>query len=86
MRNILLAISVAVLPATIATAEPTRGKKPDKPPASGRQVPLKGAGAGNACATYGPGFVKIEGTETCMKIGGAVGIGVGTSSGSGNWK
>jgi hypothetical protein len=79
MRNILLVISVVVLPATIATAEPTRGKKPDKPPASGRQVPLKGAG--NACATYGPGFVKIEGTETCMKIGGAVGIGIGTSSG-----
>jgi hypothetical protein len=81
MRNILLAISVAVLPATIAMAEPTRGKKPDKPPASGRHVPLKGAGAGNACATYGAGFVKIEGTDTCMKIGGAVGIGVGTSSG-----
>ena len=78
MRNILLAISVAVLPATIATAEPTRGKKPDKPPASGRQVPLKGAGAGNDCATFGAGFVKIEGTETCMKIGGAVGIGAGT--------
>jgi hypothetical protein len=81
MRNILLAISVAVLPGTIAMAEPTRGKKPDKPPASGRHVPLKGAGAYNACATYGAGFVKIEGTETCMKIGGAIGISVGTSSG-----
>jgi hypothetical protein len=82
MRNILLAISVAVLPATIAMAEPTRGKKPDKPPVSGRHLPLKGAGAGNTCATYGAGFVKIEGTETCMKIGGAVGFGVGTSSGT----
>jgi hypothetical protein len=82
MRNILLAITVAVLPATIATAEPTRGKKPDKPLASsGRQVPLRGPGAGNECATYGAGFVKIEGTDTCMKIGGAIGIGVGTSSG-----
>jgi hypothetical protein len=81
MRNILLAITVAVLPATIAMAESTRGQKPDKPAASGRQLPLKGAGAGNACAAYGPGFVKVEGTETCMKIGGAVGIGAGTSSG-----
>jgi porin-like protein len=81
MRKILLAISVAVLPATIAMADPTRGKKPDKPPASGRQIPLKGAGAGNACETYGAGFVKIEGTDTCMKIGGVIGIGVGTSSG-----
>jgi hypothetical protein len=81
MRNILLAITVAVLPATIAMAEPTRGKKPDKPPASGRQIPLKGAGAGNDCATYGAGFVKIEGTDTCMKIGGAIDIGIGASSG-----
>jgi hypothetical protein len=81
MRNILLAISVTVLPATIAMAEPTRGQKSDKPAASGKQLPLKGARANNACAAYGPGFVKIEGTDTCMKIGGAVGIGVGTSSG-----
>jgi hypothetical protein len=28
MRNILLAITVAMLPATIAMAEPTRGQKP----------------------------------------------------------
>ena len=81
MRNILLAIFVTLLPATIAMAEPTRGQKPGKPAASGRQLPMKGAGAGNACATFGPGFVKVEGTDTCMKIGGAVGIGVGTSSG-----
>jgi hypothetical protein len=81
MRNILLAITVAALPATIAMAEPNHGKKPNKPPASGRQIPLKGAGAGNDCATYGAGFVKIEGTDTCMKIGGVIDIGVGTSVG-----
>ena len=67
--------------ATLAMAEPTHGQKPDQPAASGRQLPLKGAGASNACAAYGPGFVKVEGTETCMKVGGAVGIGAGTSSG-----
>jgi Porin subfamily len=81
MRNLLLAITVAMLPATTALAEATRGQQPDKPAASARQLPLKGAGASNACSAYGPGFVKVEGTETCMKIGGAVGIGAGTSSG-----
>ncbi|HTE96165.1 MAG TPA: porin [Bradyrhizobium sp.] len=42
---------------------------------------MKGAAAGNSCAAFGPGFVKVDGTETCVKIGGAVSIGVGGSSG-----
>ena len=81
MRNILLAITLATLPATTAMAEATRGQKPDKPATSGRQLPLKGASAGNACAAYGAGFVKVEGTGTCVQIGGSVAIGGGTSSG-----
>ncbi len=80
MRNILLAIAVAMLPA--AAAESPSSQKPDKPVASGRLLPPKGAAAGNSCAAYGPGFVKLDGTDTCVKIGGAVGIGVGSSSGS----
>ena len=80
MRNILLAIVVAMLPA--AAAEPSSSQKPDKPLASGRLLPLKGAGAGNSCAAYGPGFVRLDGTDTCVKTGGAIGIGVGSSSGS----
>jgi len=80
MRNILLAIAVAMLPA--AAAEPSSSQKPDKPLASGRLLPPKGAGAGNSCAAYGPGFVKLDGTDTCVKIGGVVGIGAGSSSGS----
>jgi|GraSoi_2013_40cm_1033754.scaffolds.fasta_scaffold115728_3 hypothetical protein len=80
MRNILLAVAVAMLPA--AAAEPSSSQKPDKPLSSGRVLPQKGAGAGNSCAAYGPGFVKPDGTDTCMKIGGAVGIGAGGSSGS----
>jgi hypothetical protein len=80
MRSILLAIAVAMLPA--AAAEPSGSQKPDKPLASGRLLPLKGAGAGNSCAAYGQGFVKLGGTDTCVKIGGVVGIGAGSSSGS----
>jgi hypothetical protein len=80
MRNILLVIAVAMLPVTFASAEPSNHPKPAKPSALGR--PLAAKGAGNSCAAYGPGFVRIEGTETCMKIGGAISIGVGGSSGS----
>ena len=80
MRNILLAIAVAMLPA--AAAEPFSTRKPDKPVASGRLLPPKGAGAANSCGAYGPGFIKVDGTDSCVKIGGAVGVGAGSSSGS----
>ena len=80
MRSILLAIAVAMLPA--AAAEPSSSQKPNKPATSGRPLPLKGVGAANSCAAYGAGFVKLDGTDTCVKLGGAVGFGVGSSSGS----
>jgi Porin subfamily len=80
MRNTLLAIVVAVLAASSALAEQSP-RKSDKSATSGRLLPVKGAHAGNSCAAYGPGFFKVEGTETCVKIGGAVSIGAGSSSG-----
>ena len=85
MRNTLLALLIALLPASSALAEPPSGQKPDKSANPDRQLPAKRAASSNACAAYGPGFVKVEGTETCVKIGGAVSIGVGSSS-SGGWR
>jgi hypothetical protein len=75
MRNILLAIVIAGLPASVVAAEQASHQK------SGKLLPVRGAGAGNSCAAYGPGFVKVDGTDTCVKIGGAFSIGVGSSSG-----
>jgi hypothetical protein len=85
MRNILLAIAlVALLPASVALGEQPRGQKSDKradKALAGKPLPIKGAGNSNSCAAYGPGFVRIDGTETCMKIGGAISIGAGSSIG-----
>jgi hypothetical protein len=82
MRNTLLwIVGAALLPASIAIAEQSSAPKPHKSAASGRLLPIKGAGTGNSCAAYGSGFVRIDGTETCVKIGGVVSIGVGGSSG-----
>jgi Porin subfamily len=81
MRTILLAIVVAALPASVATAEQASNRKSDKSATSGKLLPVKGAGAGKSCAAFGPGFVKVDGTDTCVKIGGAFSIGVGSSSG-----
>ena len=47
------------------------------------ESPVTGASkapARNPCSAYGPGFVRVEGSDTCVKIGG--GIGVGVSSGA----
>ena len=78
MRNALLVIVlVALLPVSSAAAAQTQ--KSDKPNPTGRQHQLKSARAGNPCAVYGAGFVKVEGTGTCVKIGGAASIGVGGS-------
>ena len=72
MRNILLAIVVVTLPVSIAAAEQPGRQKPDPTPPRERLLPLKrDAGAGNSCAAYGPGFVKIDGTSTCVKVGGS---------------
>lgn len=77
MRNALFVIAiVALLPASSSAAERPRTEKADKSVASGRQLPLKGA-SGHSCAAYGPGFVRVDGTETCVKVGGALSVGVG---------
>ena len=82
MRNILLVTLVAVLPVASLAMAQTGGQKPDKPSSSDKLIPLKGSHASNACAAYGPGFIKVDGFDTCVKVGGAVSIGVSSSSGA----
>jgi hypothetical protein len=82
MRKSLLVLFAMVLPSVAAFAEPPRPPKPDKAATSGKLLPLKRSNSANACAEYGAGFVRIEGTNTCMKLGGAVSVGAGVSGGS----
>jgi hypothetical protein len=82
MRNILLAIIAVVLPASVALAEQPGKLKLDKPATPEKLLPLKSAGSGNSCAAFGPGFAKVDGTDTCVKVGGAVQIGTRSSIGS----
>jgi len=37
--------------------------------------------APHSCAALGPGFVKVEGSDTCVRIGGSISIGAGGGSG-----
>ncbi|MBT1512576.1 porin [Bradyrhizobium sp. SRL28] len=82
MRKSLLVMFAVVLASITARAEQPRLEKADKAASSGKSLPLKRSNSANACAEYGAGFVRIEGTNTCMKIGGAVSVGGGVSGGS----
>ena len=82
MRKSLLVIAALLLPASSALAEQPGIQKLDRATPPGKVLPLKGASSANSCAAYGPGFVKVAGSETCVKVGGAVSVDVGTSRGA----
>jgi hypothetical protein len=81
MRTILFTLVIAVLPASTAPAQQLSPQKSGKPAPSDKLLPLKGASSGNSCVAFGPGFVKVEGSDSCVKVGGATSIGAGTSGG-----
>ncbi|MBR0927575.1 hypothetical protein ML401_16945 [Bradyrhizobium sp. 62B] len=76
MRAPLL-ILISLLVTSAAAAEALRLPPAERPQAGTTTAPLKGA-AGKAragsCASYGPRFVMVEGTGTCVKIGGSISI------------
>jgi hypothetical protein len=82
MSKSLLVIAALLLPASSALAEQPGIQKSDKAALSDKVLPLKGASSGNSCAAYGPGFVKVAGSDTCVKVGGAGSVDVGTSRGA----
>ncbi len=77
MRKTLL-ICAALLIAAPASAESTRPLKFDQSTSS-KSLPVKERKYNSSCAAYGAGFVKIEGTNTCVKIGGSISVGAGGS-------
>ena len=81
MRKSLSVIAALLLPISSALAEPAGFQKSDTAAPPGKALPLKGASSANACAAYGPGFVKVAGSDTCVKVSGAVSVDVGTSRG-----
>jgi hypothetical protein len=81
IRNCLRAIVIAALFASPSMAQSSTSLQPARSAGSGKVLPMKRAAPVNSCAAYGPGFVKVEGTDTCVRIGGSISIGVGGSTG-----
>ncbi len=82
MRESILVIAIVMLPASSALAEPPDGQKSVRTATSGKQLPLKRATSANSCAAFGAGFVMVEGTNACVKIGGVVSTGASAYMGA----
>lgn len=67
---LLAILALSIVP---ASAEQSRPLKFDQP--SGKSLPVKEPKYDGSCAAYGAGFVKVAGTDTCVKVGGSVSIG-----------
>jgi hypothetical protein len=63
MKKIITAVIAALLPTLLAAAEL---------PKKSTETPPPRPAMGNPCAAYGPGFVKVAGSSTCVKVGGSV--------------
>jgi hypothetical protein len=64
----IYAAMLAALPISVVAAE--LPKKATPPPHEVK---------GNPCAAYGAGYVRVEGTTTCVKVGGSVRVEAGGS-------
>jgi hypothetical protein len=40
-------------------------------------VKKSGPSARKSCSEFGPGFVRVEGSSSCVRIGGSIGVGAG---------
>jgi hypothetical protein len=75
-------IICAALCLCVASGAFAESSLPAKPALSAKPLPLakttpRASGA-NPCAAYGPGFARINGTDTCMKVGGAASVEAGS--------
>ncbi|WP_414709691.1 hypothetical protein [Rhodopseudomonas sp.] len=72
---IIAVLIVAVLPLAAFAEQPAATVPPSRDPPR----PIPRAAKTNPCAEFGPGFVMVEGSSTCVKLGGSVSVGGRTS-------
>lgn len=76
-------IVMLALAATAPAVAQSQSRSSDISSNASRNTPDKRPARGlNSCAAFGPGFVKVEGSDTCVRIGGSISVGVGGGSGA----
>ena len=81
MRTSFLAMMIAILSGSAVLADPANRTKLDYATPLDRLPPAKST-AGNPCAAFGPGFVKVAGSDTCVKVGGTFSVDVRGGAGA----
>ncbi len=75
---ILAVLGLPGLAGAQSIGEPIPGRAPPKgKPAAARPTPAQ---ATRPCPEYGPGFVRVEGSSACVRVGGGVRVEYGKSS------
>lgn len=77
---LIVIFGVAATATAMARSELRRSDAPRKTP----DKPLLSR-APNPCAAFGPGFVKLDGSDTCVRVGGSISVGAGGGTGSRGW-
>lgn len=80
--GIILLAAVTLLPLA-AQAQQTNDRNSRKPNETRAARPADRPSGMKPCPEYGAGFYKVDGSDTCVRIGGGVGIDVGGASGMG---
>lgn len=83
LRSIAIAtVSAALVSAAhaqqIETKTPRQRPQATKPDYTTKQKPLARPRTTTSCSEFGAGFVRMPGSDSCVRFGGSVGIGVGT--------
>lgn len=74
-----LIVVFGVVATPMALAQPDgSSRRPGAAAGKTIEKPLAQTRTPTSCAAFGPGFVKVEGSDTCVRIGGSVSVGVGT--------
>lgn len=76
--TLLLALMAATPVAAQTIGEPLPGRTPAQvKPMAARPAPVQ---ATRPCPEYGPGFVRVEGSSACVRVGGGVRVEFGKTS------
>lgn len=87
LAHIFRSITVAAVSAALAstahaqqmdTKTPRQRPQATKPDHTTKQKPLARPRTTTSCSEFGAGFVRMPGSDSCVRFGGSVGIGVGT--------
>lgn len=82
-HSLPLAFAIGALSALPGLAQTIGEPLPGRGAVAGKPTPAKAQGGSRPCPEYGPGFVRLEGSTTCVRLGGSVRAEFGKSSRSG---